>query len=1084
MSQSRPNSNENKSSDIIVVRQPSSNKPNSINLHTKFQIQCKLQKEARKKKCNSSSHLIQDVSDQQQLRSNLKKWETNFDTALSAYKEYQNKETGETLNLRFTELMKGPIDDFIYAIDTLKENNTQKYIGINEATRLQGVYLNRIGIAYMYRDTIEAIKWFKESVLAGNLLTLNNLYATFGLYLNHTNNPSHTLVDETCEFILSPHFRSTAEALKSKERFNILLTLISLQLQLKNEQRAEQFALQYEEFMDIEHYYLLIEHLNTEKKQSGHWHMKLFEMARKKWSDKTLGCDEAKEINQSFFQYLQSLAEQQKMLEYIVAVEKNKLLLNATELLQAGLCFVSYFPFDQTNQKQRVLAWFLPAAMQNNNRAISIFLNISSKWMTTEEAKAAGYDIIIEKALAVNKPDAELYFVLGLVYDTGRLIQQSDSKAFEYYKKSADLGNVQAMQNIATMHTDGQGVEANLALATQWYVKSIRAGSYDAIRGLVSAYQPFFVRSALPDKMLEMLILLIDESENNLKKAKIRKDAQDLFLARHNISRAAIYISTYSPNPDKNKIQAIIIQALETAIKLGDEDAIINASFNLASFYLHRINTSDNLLKAEALLLKALDLSTKKKFNTYYNGMICALLMHIYKFQEVHENDSAKKNELQLQALYYHFLASQDDTDQAVDHIFLKVYRELVNKLSGDSQNEETTPILFNQHDNDLDHKSEQLSLYNHFNKALVELKNHDYTPCEIIENLTRDITRLYQSMYKNTHFISLAIRVAQEVSTYASMPTMQENELINIIYNVSQWRLSAALDKLAGFVIYMKPEAYPIKQLIAALYTVATAGFTAEVTVLMVAKIFQPLQGYLNGDHQNKGDLSASNAAISFYSLALLDVVVDYEPLPELAQKLFQRINQDNIKLNAEDVSSIYHAYFYFKQKYPNYSWAMGHDLQLLSQNYDRVMAKDVSAYGTNTQTKIFNQLKILNPATRHEAFIPETGRRVDFLIGKTVIQYNGARSHYLYDENNLPSRPSPKDLLCNKTLEMAGYQVITISSTEWSDVANDPKEALHFLKGKIPQIKQGTVSQSGLWSGEMSSKTIAHQPCERPLP
>ena len=53
--------------------------------------------------------------------------------------------------------------------------------------------------------------------------------------------------------------------------------------------------------------------------------------------------------------------------------------------------------------------------------------------------------------------------------------------AFEHYRKSAELGNSQAMRKLGDRTRDGDGVEKNRADALKWYVKSAEAGDREAM---------------------------------------------------------------------------------------------------------------------------------------------------------------------------------------------------------------------------------------------------------------------------------------------------------------------------------------------------------------------------------------------------------------------------------------------------------------------------------------------------------------------------------------------------------------------------------------------------------------------------
>jgi len=66
---------------------------------------------------------------------------------------------------------------------------------------------------------------------------------------------------------------------------------------------------------------------------------------------------------------------------------------------------------------------------------------------------------------------------LGAIYLTGLLGQKKDEKkALSLFMKAADLGNLEAVRNIASMHKDGIGAKADPATAYKWYSIARRGG--------------------------------------------------------------------------------------------------------------------------------------------------------------------------------------------------------------------------------------------------------------------------------------------------------------------------------------------------------------------------------------------------------------------------------------------------------------------------------------------------------------------------------------------------------------------------------------------------------------------------------
>ena len=53
-------------------------------------------------------------------------------------------------------------------------------------------------------------------------------------------------------------------------------------------------------------------------------------------------------------------------------------------------------------------------------------------------------------------------------------------KAFEWYEKSAKLGNADAQHNLGVCYAKGEGVEQSWEKAFEWYEKSAKQGDADA----------------------------------------------------------------------------------------------------------------------------------------------------------------------------------------------------------------------------------------------------------------------------------------------------------------------------------------------------------------------------------------------------------------------------------------------------------------------------------------------------------------------------------------------------------------------------------------------------------------------------
>ena len=69
---------------------------------------------------------------------------------------------------------------------------------------------------------------------------------------------------------------------------------------------------------------------------------------------------------------------------------------------------------------------------------------------------------------------------LGLMYDQGQGVQQSDAKAMEWYERAARQGEPRAQYNLGLMYLNGQGVPPDVVQAYYWINLSANRGNVHA----------------------------------------------------------------------------------------------------------------------------------------------------------------------------------------------------------------------------------------------------------------------------------------------------------------------------------------------------------------------------------------------------------------------------------------------------------------------------------------------------------------------------------------------------------------------------------------------------------------------------
>ena len=77
---------------------------------------------------------------------------------------------------------------------------------------------------------------------------------------------------------------------------------------------------------------------------------------------------------------------------------------------------------------------------------------------------------------------------IGIMYNNGAGITQDYKNAMKWYKKAADAGNANAMNNIGIMYKNGEGVTRDYKNAMKWYKKAANIGNDNAMNNIGIMY--------------------------------------------------------------------------------------------------------------------------------------------------------------------------------------------------------------------------------------------------------------------------------------------------------------------------------------------------------------------------------------------------------------------------------------------------------------------------------------------------------------------------------------------------------------------------------------------------------------------
>lgn len=148
----------------------------------------------------------------------------------------------------------------------------------------------------------------------------------------------------------------------------------------------------------------------------------------------------------------------------------------------------------------------LQAAIENNDKEIIELLiekgaDINTSYDTGETMlEFAKNNEMVEflrskgaKTNAEIKNLAVEIYSLGIRYSTGSGVEKDENKAFEYYRKAAEMGNVLAQNSLAHCYYEGVGVYRDVNMALRWWEDASDQGLSEAMYNIGVCYYNGFV---------------------------------------------------------------------------------------------------------------------------------------------------------------------------------------------------------------------------------------------------------------------------------------------------------------------------------------------------------------------------------------------------------------------------------------------------------------------------------------------------------------------------------------------------------------------------------------------------------------
>ena len=84
--------------------------------------------------------------------------------------------------------------------------------------------------------------------------------------------------------------------------------------------------------------------------------------------------------------------------------------------------------------------------------------------------------------------NGDAYGRLGYWYTVGKYVEKDDQKAFELYKKAAELGSSNGMLNVGVGYLTGRGTAKDVDAAEKMWIKAAERGNGEAANRLANCY--------------------------------------------------------------------------------------------------------------------------------------------------------------------------------------------------------------------------------------------------------------------------------------------------------------------------------------------------------------------------------------------------------------------------------------------------------------------------------------------------------------------------------------------------------------------------------------------------------------------
>lgn len=116
------------------------------------------------------------------------------------------------------------------------------------------------------------------------------------------------------------------------------------------------------------------------------------------------------------------------------------------------------------------------------------YANELGRSVSPDKATALYQEAIRMFEKEASEGEARALFEIGVCYRRGEGVEQSDTKAVEYYKSALAWGCLDAANNLGLMYAQGLGVEKDVVEAVRYYRMAAEAGQADSQTLLANCY--------------------------------------------------------------------------------------------------------------------------------------------------------------------------------------------------------------------------------------------------------------------------------------------------------------------------------------------------------------------------------------------------------------------------------------------------------------------------------------------------------------------------------------------------------------------------------------------------------------------